>query len=153
MEDKVREHLDALADGNWDAYRAGLADNAVYEEIATGQKAEGADNYVNMIKRWKRAFPDLRATVREAFTSGDRVIVELEWEGTHRGQLDAPFGSIPPTNKSGRVRAVLVNRLENGKIVESRNYFDLFSLMRQLGLAPGMGAPEQAARPEEAARH
>jgi steroid delta-isomerase-like uncharacterized protein len=144
MQDLIKKHLDALAAGNWDEYRAALADNAIYDEAATRQRVEGGDAYMSAIKRWKKAFPDLRARVVESFTVGDREIAEVEWEGTHAGPLEAPFGTIPPTNKRGTLRAVLVFRIENDKIVENHHYFDLFTLMAQLGLAPTLGAPEAA---------
>lgn len=139
MQDVIRKHLNDFAAGNWNEYRAALANNVVYEEIATRQRVQGPDEYLNLVKRWKTAFPDLRANVIEVNVVGDRVIAEVEWVGTHRGQLEAPFGTIPATNKSGSIRAALVYKIENGKIREGHHYFDLFSLMMQLGLAPPIG--------------
>lgn len=136
MKDLIKKHLDDLAAGNWNEYKAACANDISYEEIATRQRAHGVDEYVAIVKRWKTAFPDLRAKIKDISVAADRCVVELEWEGTHRGSLDVPFGSIPPTNKVARVSAALVMRVENGKIREEHNYFDLFSLMTQLGLAP-----------------
>lgn len=138
MMDLIKKHLDDLAAGNWSAYRAALAPNVVHEEVATRQTVQGPDEYVQLVQRWKTAFPDLRAQIKDVISSGDRVVVEVEWEGTHRGSLQAPFGTIPATNKTGRIPATLVMRVENGKIRSSRHYFDLFSLMTQLGLAPNL---------------
>ncbi|MBS1122541.1 MAG: putative ester cyclase [Deltaproteobacteria bacterium] len=152
MLDKVKKHLEFLAAGDWKEYRAALADNAIYEEVPTRQRVEGADQYVSLIQRWKKAFPDLRATVLGGIEAGDTAMVELEWEGTHRGSLEAPFGTIAATNKAGRIRGVLVVKFQNDKMIESRHYFDLYSLMSQLGIAPGLGAVPQA-RPVEAPKH
>jgi hypothetical protein len=40
-----------------------------------------------------------------------------------------------------RLPAVLVLRFEGDRIREGRHYFDLLSLLRQIGIAPQMGAP------------
>jgi len=136
MIDIIEKHLAALVAGNWSEYRAGLADNAVYVEMSTGVRGNGADEYVKAVERWKRAFPDLTATILDAVTSGNKVVVELRWEGTHTGPLEGPFATIPPTNKRGGVNASMNVRIENGKIVETHHYFDILSVLSQLGIAP-----------------
>lgn len=138
MEDLIKKHFEDLSAGNWDGYRTLLATNVEYEEMPTRQRVRGPDEYISVVKRWKTAFPDLRAIVHDISTAGDRVVAEVEWEGTQRGSLQAPFGTIPATNKQGRVRAALVMKIENGKIRETHHYFDLFTLMTQLGLAPAV---------------
>lgn len=57
MLDLIKKHLEDLSTGNWDLYRASLADNAIYEEVSTQQRVKGANEYVALIQRWKKAFP------------------------------------------------------------------------------------------------
>jgi len=135
----IKKHLGYLASSDWDNYKAAFADNVVYEELATRTRVEGADEYLKVVQRWKKAFPDLKAIVKGSVLSGDKAILELEWEGTHGGPLDSPFGTLAATNKKGRVAAVLVMTLKNDKIVESRHFFDLMSLLSQIGAIPGIG--------------
>ena len=40
MQELLQRHLAAYADANWAAYKADLADNATYEEIATVTNTE-----------------------------------------------------------------------------------------------------------------
>jgi steroid delta-isomerase-like uncharacterized protein len=143
----VKKHLDAFCAGRWDAYKSDLAKNAVYEEISTRAIVKGADEYVAFVQRWMKAFPDLKANVLGAYASGDRVFVEVEWSGTHTGPFEGPFGAIAPTNKRGSLRAAMAFRVENGKIVENHHYFDVLSVLTQLGVIPGLGAPMPAAKP------
>jgi len=152
MLDIIRKHLADLAASNWDGYKAALADNVIYEELATKLRARGRDEYVTAVKRWKKAFPDLKATVKNSVTSGEVAMVELEWEGTHGGPLESPFGTFAATNKKGHVRAVLAMKIVDNKIVESRHYFDLLTVIAQLGLAPTIGAPPPA-KPAAAPKH
>jgi hypothetical protein len=46
------------------------------------------------------------------------------------------MGAIPPTNKRVRVNAVMVNTVKNGKITEARHFFDMLTVLTQLGVAP-----------------
>jgi len=154
MQDIIKKHFEDLATANWDSYRSALAPDCVYEELATQQRVQGPEAYVALVKRWKVAFPDLKAVVREIAMTGDRCVAEVEWHGTHKGTLEASFGVIPPTNKQCQIKASLVMKLENGKIRESHHYFDLLTMMTQLGLAPsisGISAPG-AAKPAQAAK-
>lgn len=146
----VKKHLDSYGAGRWDDYKADLSSDVVYEETATLTRTKGIEGYLATVQRWKQAYPDLKATVREAFASGDRVFAELEWAGTHQGTLETPFGAIPATGKSGTVRAALVVRLRDDKIVESHHYFDNLTVLMQIGAVPGMAA-RAPAQPEAAA--
>lgn len=146
MLDLMKKHLAAYSQGKWEEYKAAFASNVTYEEVATRQIVKGVDNYIEFVKRWKKAFPDLKATVVGGFESGDEAVAEIEWEGTHGGPLEGAFGSIPPTNKRGKLRAVIVSSLKDGKIVSTRHYFDILSLLTQLGVAPMAGAGVEPSR-------
>jgi len=143
----ITKHLADYSAGNWAEYRAALHADAIYEENATRQRVTGADNCVRTVQRWKNVFSDLNATPLRTFADGDTVFVEVEWEGTHDGILEGPFGSVPPTGKHDKLRAALVYELNGGKIQETRHYFDLLSLLVQLGVAMPVGGDK--ARPEE----
>lgn len=143
MLDMIKKHLAHFEVGNWDAYKADLDPNVVYDEPATMQRATGPEEFLKAIQRWKRAFPDLKGTVVTGFVSGDQVVAEVAWEGTHTGILEGPLGTIPPTNKRGTLRSAMILTLKNGKIAEERHYFDLLTILRQLGVVPlaGVTAP------------
>jgi len=145
MLDIIRKHLEDYGNARWDAYQAALADNVVYEELATRVHAVGPAAYLEAVKKWKKGFPDLKAKVIRAFESGDVVFSELEWEGTQSGPLEGPFGTIAATNQHGKSRAALVCRIQNGKIVEARHYFDVLTVLAQLGAVPGLGQVTQPA--------
>ncbi len=132
----VQLQLDAFARGDWDTYKAGLADDAKYEEEATQRTVNGPDEILDLVKKWKEAFPDVKGTIKSSFQSGDSVVIELEWTGTHTGPLTGQFGTIPATGKFGKVPAVEVIRFDGDKVIETRHYFDLMTLLQQIGVAP-----------------
>src|SRR5262249_21840160 len=107
------------------------------------RRVVGIERFVIAVQRWKTAFPDLKATVARAYTVGDRVIAEVEWDGTHTGTLEGGFGSVPPTHRHCQINGVVLFTLKASKIVECRNYFDLMSVLTQLGVAPTVGASAQ----------
>ena len=137
----LRKQLDAFVKGDWNTYKSLLTDNAIYDEEATRRLVRGPDQVVKTVQIWKKAFPDLKATIKSMVATGDAVVAEIEWEGTQTGPLDAPTGQIPPSGKHGKVMAVQVARFDNGKIRELRHYFDLMTVLMQLGVAPRPSAP------------
>ena len=141
MKDVLQGCLNAFTAGDWKRYRTYLTDKAIYEEEASGLRAQGGDAIVKAIEPWKRAFPDIGVTIKEAIGSGDALVIEIEWAGTHLGPLAGPLGAIPPSKKFGKTPAVQVVRFDGEKIREIRHYFDMLSLLRQIGVAPEIGAP------------
>ncbi len=142
--DILTKSLEAFTKGDWKSYRNYCTDDIVYEEEATRRRVQGADKFIDILKEWKTAFPDLRCTVKQTVASGDAVVGEVEWEGTHNGPLSGPFGTIPATGKTGKTPAVIVVRLDNGKIRENRHYFDLMTILAQIGVMPqGAQRPAQ----------
>jgi len=139
--DIVKKHLDDLAKGDWSSFRGVLTDNAVYEEEATRRRIQGADKYVDTIKTWKTAFPDFKAKVKECVGSGDAVVCELEWSGTHKGPLSGPMGTIPATNRAGTLPAMIMYRFDGDRIRECHHYFDAMTLLMQLGVMPQAPQP------------
>jgi steroid delta-isomerase-like uncharacterized protein len=106
----------------------------VYDEVATGRKVEGADAAITLWQGWAQAFPDSKATFHGALPSGNSVVLELTWKGTHKGPLQTPKGSIPATGKSIEIRACIVGELAGDKVKLQRQYFDMATLFQQLGV-------------------
>ncbi len=84
-------------------------------------------------------------TILDSLEVGDRGVAEVEWTGTHGGPLEGPFGTIEATNKPGRMKAVIVATFKDGKIVDERHYFDLLTILSQIGVGANIGAMPQAA--------
>lgn len=132
----IEKHLADLSAARWDDYKAALAKEAVYEEMGTHLRAQGADNYLKAVQRWKRAFPDLKAKIISKFASGDRAVAEVEWSGTQSGPLEGPFGTIAPTNRQGTMKAVIVATTKHDKVLEVHQYFDVLTMLGNLGVSP-----------------
>ncbi|HMR63918.1 MAG TPA: ester cyclase [Anaerolineae bacterium] len=101
------------------------------------QTFHGHAGFKKFMAIFKTAFPDLTVTVTHQITTADQVVSECHWRGTHTGPLVSPAGEIPATGKTV-VKAVFceVWGLKNGKVANLRNYQDVSSWLRQLGLVP-----------------
>lgn len=137
----IKAHLSSLSSSSWTELRSTIGVDVVYEEVPRRQRSVGSDACVAAGQRWKIAFPDLRATVVRSYTIGEEVIVELDWEGTHTGMLDTTVGGVAATNRSARFKAMSVFVVRANKIVEVRHYYDLLTLLSQLGAAPTLESP------------
>jgi steroid delta-isomerase-like uncharacterized protein len=128
---------DAFNRGDWAAFEASLAPDAVYEEVTTGRRTEGARANLELAKGWKSAFPDVTGTADASYASGDTVIFEITWNGTHTGPLPLPNGGeLPPTGKPVAVKAVMVTTVRDGKSAHQRHYLDMLGMLTQLGVIP-----------------
>jgi steroid delta-isomerase-like uncharacterized protein len=131
--DVARANVEAFNAADWDRFIATLAEQCVYDELATQRHVEGLDAVLEANRDWKEAFPDVRGEVSRAIADNGAVTLEITWEGTHSGPLRMPTGDIPPSNRHVVIRAVEVFDVEGEKIREAHHYFDLMSLLQQLG--------------------
>jgi predicted SnoaL-like aldol condensation-catalyzing enzyme len=86
------------------------------------------------------AFPDLRLTVEDIFSTEDMVAARVAFRGTHRGE----FQGIPPTGKEVAFSSIEIDRMVDGKVAEHWFELDLLGLMGQLGAIPGPEHSEEA---------
>ena len=131
----AREQIDAFNKGDWELLRGIHASDARYEEFGTERKVEGPEKIVELFKGWKTAFPDAVGTVTSAIASGNKAALEVTWTGTHTGPLVTAEGTIPASGKRQETPAAFSFTFENGKVKESRHYFDSMTLLKQIGAA------------------
>ncbi len=132
----ARNLVEAFNNSDWEACKAAMTPDAVYDEAATSRRMEGLAEIIPGWQGWKEAMPDISGTVTSVYASGNTVFMEVTWLGTHTGPLESPSGKIPATGKSQTTRAAWVSDYEGGQVKTTRHYFDMLSFMAQLGLLP-----------------
>ena len=95
----------------------------------------GPEGSKQLVTMYRNAIPDVHFTIDDQIAEGDKVWTRWTGHGTYTGEL---FG-IPATGKSATVTGIGVDRIVNGKIVESWGIFDQFGMMQQLGVIPTPG--------------
>jgi steroid delta-isomerase-like uncharacterized protein len=112
------------------------ADELVAEDVVEldpfpGQE-QGREGLKEVLGMLFAAFPDQKWTIEELIAEGDKVVNRFTWRGTHRGD----FMGIPPTGKQVEVKGVVIDRIAQGKIADTRILMDNLGLMQQLGAVP-----------------
>ncbi len=111
------------------------ADNAVvydpfYPEPLKGKAAIEKDTTVNL-----QAFPDTRFEIQSVLAEGNTGAAQILMSGTNTGPMETPEGEFPPTGKKIKINVASFERLDDeGKIVEEHRYYDIASVMEQLGV-------------------
>jgi steroid delta-isomerase-like uncharacterized protein len=132
----VREHMESENRHEFDVTMATFG-HPRYEIVPTGDVYDGEAEVARYFEESRRAFPDQRNELIKMHYADDSVIVEFDLLGTHLGELRG----IPATGKSFTCRTLAIFEFEGEGIVCERVYFDIATILTQLGLVPGaMGA-------------
>jgi steroid delta-isomerase-like uncharacterized protein len=97
------------------------------------------DEYKKGMAGFHTAFPDLRFTIEDEITEGDKIAARWTMRGTHLGE----YQGRPPTGKTITVTGVSVFRIADGKIQEIHVNMDRLSMMDQLGWLPPPSQPQK----------
>ena len=112
----------AISDGDLDAL-----DELMAPEIAEEFKRDVAEI--------RRAFPDYRGTNVDQIAEGEKVANRFVFLGTHLGE----FEGVAPTGKRVEFVGHSIDRVVEGKVVESWVEIDMLGVMDQLGGVPELG--------------
>lgn len=88
---------------------------------------------VQIMQIYRLSYPDLTIEIQDQMVADDKVITRYTAEGTHTAR---PFLHIPATAKHYKVSGIAIDRIANGKFVESWGQWDMCSLLSQMGLLP-----------------
>jgi steroid delta-isomerase-like uncharacterized protein len=129
----ARSFVDAFNDNDWERSAAMLTRDSLYDEVGTQRQLHGSSEIISGLQSWKKAMPDVKGTVTDAFANTNRAVLEVTWKGTHTGPLTGPSGTVPATGKPQVTPSAFIFEFEGDKIKESRNYFDMLSFLQQIG--------------------
>ena len=129
----ARRFMEARVKGDMDAVDEMMAPDFVgHAKVLPGQEP-GREGAIRAIAQYSAAFSNARVLVEDQIAAGDRVVSRFVVHVTHdRGELMG----IAPTGRQFANTAILIHRIEDGKIVEEWERYDNLSLLQQLGLAP-----------------
>src|SRR6266487_3878653 len=108
--DAAKAPIIAYNDKDWKAVKAAVAPGFLYDEVATQRKIQGVDQVITAWQGWGTAFPDSRATLHNAYASGDTA-----------------------TGKPIEIRACQILEIAGGKAKSMRHYWDMATMLQQIG--------------------
>ena len=112
----VRRFYEALTEGDLDTIRELLAPDFVDHRPLQGYEDAGREAYTRFVAAVHAVFSDVFYVIEEQMAAeGDRVISRLSTGGVHdRGE----FMGFAPTGKEYEMTAIVIHRIEGGKIAE-----------------------------------
>ena len=133
----VRRFVDeVITQGNIDAAAQYVWEDVV-EQVPLPGQGPGLDGLKDILRAMRAGFPDIVFSIQEQVAERDKVASRFEWTGTHRGE----FLGIPATGRTVRVWGMVIDRLEDGRIKDTRILMDTFGLLGQLGVLPSPATP------------
>jgi steroid delta-isomerase-like uncharacterized protein len=109
----------------------------VVEQVPLPGQGPGLDGLKDVLRSMRAGFPDIVFSIKEQITEGDKVASRFEWTGTHKGE----FLGVPATGRHVRVWGIVIDRLEDARIRDTRIIMDTLGLMAQLGALPSSPTP------------
>jgi steroid delta-isomerase-like uncharacterized protein len=132
----VRNAHASVAAGDFEAFKSTIGPNYVRhcQAMPPGlQELHGTQEFFGFLEEWLKAVPDYTDTISNMIAEGDKVAYISTMTGTHTG----PLGEIPATGKTFTLVNIIMQRLEDGKVVETWVSWDNVAFLSQLGLMPG----------------
>jgi ketosteroid isomerase-like protein len=104
----TREMWEAWSKGDFEVFKELLAPDCAYYYPSRITKPMSREELIEIGKMLQKAFPDISWSMEELIATEDKTII--------------------------RFSGILINRIENGKIVEAREELDQLGMMMQLGM-------------------
>lgn len=101
-----------------------------YEIVATGEVFDGHDGVHGLLIQNRAAFPDFHFHPELIHHAERAVIVEGRFTGTHKGD----WRGLPATGRTIDFPLIIVFGFEDDRMMFERTYFDLATVLRQLGV-------------------
>ena len=118
----VRRWIELQNQGNLDALEEVLA-------------PEHAASYRKGNEPIRIAFPGYQQVVEDMIAEGDKVVTRVTIRAMHRGE----FFGIAPTGREVEYGVIAIDRLQDGKVVESWEEADNLGLLEQIGAVAPLG--------------
>jgi len=120
-----------------------ISPNSHQHEIENWSMPAGRspERLADMIRLYRRAFPDLRLEIQDQIAENDRVVTCLRMKGTQNG----PLLGIGASGKPVDVTGIRIDHLDNGKITESWFHWDGLEMLQQMGALPRLARNPQTA--------
>jgi steroid delta-isomerase-like uncharacterized protein len=95
-----------------------------------GEETLSLEDLIEDLKWETTGYPDRTYSIEDLISKGDKVVSRYVYRGTHEGDREG----FPATGKKVEMEGIIIDRIENGEIVESWDVADLLSLYEQLGM-------------------
>jgi steroid delta-isomerase-like uncharacterized protein len=127
--DLLARHLAAENEHRMEDTLATLTEDCVFDDRGLGRVWHGRDGAREYYDMWWSGFGATVHTERRHYTDAGAAVVETHFRGRHEGA----FLGIAPTGREVDVELAIFIELRDGLMTGERFYWDVTSLLRQLG--------------------
>lgn len=122
-------------------FSALFTEDGYFWDVSAGVKYYGED-IGKTVDIYAKAFPNMHRQLDIFYVKDEEnlVVVELSLNGTHKGPLQLPAGTIAATGKDIKAPCCDVFHLENGKVKSFHCYTAATVLLGQLGVFGNLSA-------------
>lgn len=138
-EQVIRELYESAEVQDVERFMSLFAADGYFWDVSAGAKYFGRD-IGKTVEIYATAFPDMHRALEKFYVNGDVIIVELSLNGTHRGPLVMPAGTIAATGNEIHAPCCDVFHLKDGKVTSFHCYTAATVLLGQLGVLGNLGA-------------
>ena len=122
----IEARYEAVNAHDFERFQSFYADSVVWRDPGTARPAKGPRAVRRRLETWTEAVPNLKWQLDDLFGEGDKLCAQFSFTGAHRGALNDGRGNeLAPSNRAVRLPGVGVYVVADGKIVDSRIWFDL----------------------------
>jgi steroid delta-isomerase-like uncharacterized protein len=137
LEAVVNRHLAAENAHRMEETLAELHPDCVFEDLPLGKTYRGRVGAEAYYRLWWDALDlEVKGERRHWSEDGAFMIAQTRYQGVHRGR----FLDYAPTGRPVDLPLAVVIPFRDGLMVGERFYYDLATLLRQIGVLPAIGA-------------
>lgn len=123
--------VENFADEVWNRKNMAVIDSVIHRDAllhSTIGDFHGPNDMKQIVTVWLKAFPDLVVTNINSISESDKVVLQWQAKGTHKGE----FKGVSPTGNPVSYSGVTIYRLKDKKIIEYWAYLDMLTLLNQI---------------------
>ena len=128
--DLTLKMMEVWGKGDFETYKAFLAPDFSFYYPSNSPNPMSQDDLIEFAKMYRKAIADISWSMEDFLATEDKVVIRFIERGTHVGE----FMGIPATGNKYETSGIFIIRIENGKVVEFREDFDMLGLYMQLGM-------------------
>lgn len=127
---KIPEEV--MNEGNLDLIDEIFAEDYVSRPPIASEPLHGPEEMKEWLSRTRSKFSEYDYRVEDVIAEDDKVVQRRRLTATFDGEIMG----IDATGKEVEIKAIVILRFEDGKVVESWSQTDVMGLMQQLGAFP-----------------
>ena len=122
--------MEAWGKGDLETYKGLLAPDFRFHYPSNNPNPMSQEDLIEFSNMHRKAIADISWSFEEVIATEDKIILRFIESGTQVGE----FMGAPDSGNKYEASGILISQIENGKVVEQREDYDMLGLMQQLGM-------------------